>query len=272
MGFNLWYGDGPSDAVSLGDPFTLMRSFGEMAEALNSLEGGQEGGPFAELFSVPLYGEQDVDAPWFAEVNKQAKGFLKLHGRKLSPHARWILSQIAAAPGGRNAPNRHAKRNAFSASGSGSRPQPPRRRRQNDAGRTSGIAATGLTNAEVGELMDYQFQEAGYRPILPPSWHRTPLDREWDNSGLLFDVTACSTHASEYKTKIKKSETKDKIAYAELNEAKPNSMITVVDFEKKKIHIYWRDGIGSFTLKSTEWHYAGTITFGTKELKRFRKR
>jgi hypothetical protein len=250
MGFNLWYGNGSDDAVSLGDPFAVMRSFGEMAELLTSLDEGSEGGPYAELFSVPLYGEQDADRRWFGEVKRQAKALASAYGRHLSPHGRWILSQLGAAP---------------------VRPESSGGRRINNERTSLGISATGLTSMELGGLMDYQFQMAGYRPILPPWRRRNPLDREWNLSGHLFEVTACSTYASVYRAKVKKSEIQGKISYAQKYQATPYTMITVLDFDEKQIHMYWREGIGSFILERATWHYAGTIHFTTKELKRYRK-
>src|SRR6266478_1317809 len=91
MSFLLWIDEEADDAIDLGDPFLLFKGFGEMG----SLVDGDDG--LSELFSVPEYGEQNVEEEWLVNVREQATSFLEQY--KVSDHTRWILEQLAGENG-----------------------------------------------------------------------------------------------------------------------------------------------------------------------------
>lgn len=88
MSFLLWVDEAKDQAIDLGDPFALFQAFGEMAKQADSDK------EWEDLFSVPGFGEQDVERGWLRAVSRQAKKFLDRHGDGLGEHARWILEQL----------------------------------------------------------------------------------------------------------------------------------------------------------------------------------
>lgn len=99
MGMNIWWGDGPNDAMSLGDPAHVWRAFAEIADILGDDE------VFDELQSVPGFGEQTVTPWWLWQVHLQAELCLLEHEDELSEFAQSLLRSLSkqageAAPGG----------------------------------------------------------------------------------------------------------------------------------------------------------------------------
>jgi len=135
-------------------------------------------------------------------------------------------------------------------------------------GKAGGFTATGHTNTSLGDLAEKAVEKLGLRSILPEGQRQNPLDAEYDHSGIAFEIKAVTTAAKEYKAKPKAAEMESKRAYAEKHGLKPATMIAVVDTEKNKVHAYWREGIGAFSLTSTnldKWNYAGTVSLKGKK-------
>lgn len=97
MSMLLWTNEQSDEAIDLGNPFQVYTAFAEMAKA-----AGPDDAQWAELFSVPGFAEQEVDAEWLHKVAEQAERFTDLHGANVSDHAQWILRALAegGAPGG----------------------------------------------------------------------------------------------------------------------------------------------------------------------------
>lgn len=144
-------------------------------------------------------------------------------------------------------------------------PPPPSGQGGRKAG---GFAATGETNTAFGDRAEAIIEELGLRSILPEGHRQNPLDREWDHSGMAFEVKAVSTKATEYKAKPKASEMEEKRAYAKKHKLKPGMLIAVLDDDKMEVHAYWREGIGAFALNPKtaheQWNYMGTVSFADK--------
>lgn len=85
MSFQVYSG---AMTVDLGDPFKLLRAFGAMAK----VAGGDD---YPELFSVPEFGEQEVEADWLAAVRAQAKTFLGEHSGQVGSYTREVLEVLA---------------------------------------------------------------------------------------------------------------------------------------------------------------------------------
>jgi hypothetical protein len=89
---NIWYGDGPEDALSLGDPGVVWKAFGELGRLL------EDHPDFDELQSVPGFGEQTVTPWWLNRVREQAAQCLGRFKPLLSERTQTVLVTLAAAP------------------------------------------------------------------------------------------------------------------------------------------------------------------------------
>jgi hypothetical protein len=150
-------------------------------------------------------------------------------------------------------------------------PPPP----QGKAGGGKPIRPTGdESNTKFGDKVEEAVAKLGLRSILPEGQrsHRpgevaekgSTIDREWDHSGYAFEVKACRVTATEYKCKPKKEEVEGKRKFAEMHGLEPAMCIPVVGPEKGEMHVYWREGIGSYkldpaTAEENGWHYMGRV-------------
>lgn len=87
MAMLLWVDEAADQAIDLGDPFVVYKAFAAMARVAKE--------DWPELFSVPGFAEQQVEADWLTKVRGQARTFLARYGARLDEHAHWILEQVA---------------------------------------------------------------------------------------------------------------------------------------------------------------------------------
>lgn len=88
MRFLLWTAEAKDEAVDLGDPFSLIGAFVEMARLTSDFSSWEE------LFSVPEFGAQAVEVAWLEKVSSQAEAFREKYHDKLGGQSLWILEQL----------------------------------------------------------------------------------------------------------------------------------------------------------------------------------
>jgi hypothetical protein len=90
MSQTLWVGAPGGQGIGLGDPFTLLKDFAEMAHAC-----AEAYGDYPDLFAVPGLAMDDADAsPLMGKIQAQADDFKRRYGGKLSPGASSTLDQL----------------------------------------------------------------------------------------------------------------------------------------------------------------------------------
>ena len=73
-----------------------------------------------------------------------------------------------------------------------------------------------------------------------------------------FEVKAMTTHADEYKVKMKAREVASKLAYAQQNGLRPGTMMVVMDIDNGVAYVYWREGIVSARL-NRNWNFLAQV-------------
>lgn len=137
---------------------------------------------------------------------------------------------------------------------------PPPEPKGKAGGKAGGFTATGHTNTEVGDAVEAASNQVGFVSALEEGKRQGPFDLAFEgNPEFVFECKACTTSATEYKAKPKKSEMEAKRKYAKNNGLKACTMIAVVDMKSRRVDFYWREGIGAFRLSKSGrgWNYAG---------------
>lgn len=143
---------------------------------------------------------------------------------------------------------------------------------------SKGYSANGMTNTQFGDMSELLMRKVGMRSILPEGQRSnksiklegSSIDLEYDHSGWVYELKACSVEATSYKSGPKKHEIAGKKRYARMHGLKPATMVLVVDVEKGTAHAYWQPGIVAKKLEARnldEWHYAGSVEFTGDELR-----
>ena len=88
MAFKLIHEDGRE--LDLGNPFTLLKSWAELAHLI-----GDQDGEFPQLLFVPYTDEEPVPSEIWEKMREQAILAVERYGDGLSVHTRWCLEQLA---------------------------------------------------------------------------------------------------------------------------------------------------------------------------------